>query len=55
MAQKTDSPAKRARQDDVLNAPALAILWSLECKGLYVIFSEQEDKPRADLNHAYPV
>jgi len=37
----------------VLNAAALAVLHSLECKGQYVIFSEQEDKPRADLNRPW--
>lgn len=42
--------SKTGRKAIVLNAPALAVLRSLEPKGQYVIFSEQEDKPRADLN-----
>ncbi len=42
--------SKTGRKAIVLNAPALAVLRSLDRKGEYVVFSEQEDKPRADLN-----
>jgi integrase len=45
--------SKTGRKAIVLNAPALAILRSLDQKGQYVIFSEQEDKPRADLNRPW--
>ncbi len=45
--------SKTGRKAIVLNAPALAVLRSLESKGEYVIFSEQEDKPRADLNRPW--
>lgn len=45
--------SKTGRKAIVLNAPALAILKGLDQKGQYVIFSEQEDKPRADLNRPW--
>lgn len=45
--------SKTGRKAIVLNAPALAVLHSLDRKGEYVIFSEQEDKPRADLNRPW--
>ena len=45
--------SKTGRKAIVLNAPALAVLHSLENKGEYVIFSEEEDRPRADLNRPW--
>lgn len=45
--------SKTGRKAIVLNAPALAVLRSLESKGQYVVFSEEEDKPRADLNRPW--
>jgi integrase len=45
--------SKTGRKAIVLNAPALAVLHGVERKGQYVIFSEQEDKPRADLNRPW--
>lgn len=45
--------SKTGRKAIVLNVPALAVLRSLESKGEYVIFSEEEDKPRADLNRPW--
>ena len=45
--------SKTGRKAIVLNAPALTILKGLDQKGQYVIFSEQEDKPRADLNRPW--
>jgi integrase len=45
--------SKTGRKAIVLNAPALAVLQGLDRKGQYVIFSEQEDKPRADLNRPW--
>ena len=45
--------SKTGRKAIVLNAPALAVLRSLESKGEYVIFSEEEDRPRADLNRPW--
>ena len=46
--------SKTGRKAIVLNAPAIAVISSLERKGQYVIFSEQDDKPRADLNRPWP-
>src|SRR5258708_16078006 len=46
--------SKTGRKAIVLNAPALAVLRSLARKGEYVVFSEQEDKPRTDLNRPWP-
>jgi integrase len=45
--------SKTGRKAIVLNAPALAVLQNLDRKGQYVIFSEQADKPRADLNRPW--
>jgi integrase len=45
--------SKTGRKAIVLNAPALAVLHSIDRKGQYVIFSEQKDKPRADLNRPW--
>jgi integrase len=45
--------SKTGRKAIVLNAPALAVLRSLERRGQYVIFSELDDKPRADLNRPW--
>lgn len=45
--------SKTGRKAIVLNVPALAVLSSLDRKGQYVILSEQEDKPRADLNRPW--
>lgn len=45
--------SKTGRKAIVLNVPALAILRSLDRKGQYVVFSEKEDKPRADLNRPW--
>lgn len=45
--------SKTGRKAIVLNAPALAVLRSLAQKGQYAICSEQEDKPRADLNRPW--
>ena len=45
--------SKTGRKAIVLNAPALAVLRSLDRKGQYVVFSEQDDKPRADLNRPW--
>jgi integrase len=53
MAQKTDGPAKRARQDDVLNAPVLAVLSHLPHKGPHVIVGPDPEKPRHDLNRPW--
>ena len=45
--------SKTGRKAIVLNAPTLAVLQSLGRKGQYVIFSEQQEKPRADLNRPW--
>jgi integrase len=45
--------SKTGRKAIVLNAPALTVLHSIHRKGQYVICSEQEDKPRADLNRPW--
>ncbi|HEV7635944.1 MAG TPA: tyrosine-type recombinase/integrase, partial [Bradyrhizobium sp.] len=45
--------SKTGRKAIVLNAPALAVLHGIDRKGQYVIYSEQEDKPRADLNRPW--
>jgi hypothetical protein len=45
--------SKTGRKAIVLNLPALAVLSSLDRKGQYVIFSEQDNKPRADLNRPW--
>jgi integrase len=45
--------SKTGRKAIVLNEPALIVLRGLVPKGQYVIFSEQEDKPRADLNRPW--
>jgi integrase len=45
--------SKTGRKAIVLNAPAIAVIRSLDRKGQYVIFSEQDDKPRADLNRPW--
>lgn len=45
--------SKTGRKAIVLNAPALAVLHSLDRRGEYVIFSELDDKPRADLNRPW--
>jgi integrase len=45
--------SKTGRKAIVLNAPALAVLHSINRRGQYVIFSEQKDKPRADLNRPW--
>jgi integrase len=45
--------SKTGRKAIVLNAPAALILRDLQRKGPYVIFSEEDDKPRADLNRPW--
>jgi integrase len=45
--------SKTGRKAIVLNAPALAVLRSIERQGQYVIFSGRADKPRADLNRPW--
>lgn len=45
--------SKTGRKAIVLNVPALIVLRGLAPKGQYVIFSEEEDKPRADLNRPW--
>ncbi|MGE0288167.1 MAG: tyrosine-type recombinase/integrase [Bradyrhizobium sp.] len=45
--------SKTGRKTIVLNGPALSILRSLDQSGEWVIKSEGEDKPRADLNRPW--
>ena len=45
--------SKTGRKAIILNTPALLILQSLERSGEYVIVSERDDRPRADLNRPW--
>ena len=45
--------SKTGRKAIVLNVHAIAVIRSLDRRGEYVIFSEQDDKPRADLNRPW--
>ena len=45
--------SKTGRKAIVLNAHAIAVIRSLNQQGEYVIYSEQDDKPRADLNRPW--
>lgn len=45
--------SKTGRKAIILNAPALEVLRGLNRRGQFVIFSEQVDRPRADLNRPW--
>jgi hypothetical protein len=45
--------SKTGKKTIVLNAPALAVLNSLDRIGQYVIAGEKMDQPRADLNRPW--